>query len=85
MASDSKAETVLGNSIVRWLGDISFTIYLLHIPTIDWVTMFGPSDAPQPVAFAVILVVTLIASTFLPKFLEKPERQAIPDWGRRFT
>jgi len=76
---------LLGISVMRWLGDISFGIYLLHIPTIDWVTKFVPSDAPQPVAFAVILVVTLIASTFLHKFLEKPERQAISDWGRRFT
>ncbi|WP_377299562.1 acyltransferase family protein [Rhizobium sp. SGZ-381] len=39
--SSSAAERLFGNSVTRWLGDISFSLYLLHSPLIGFLAWAG--------------------------------------------
>jgi exopolysaccharide production protein ExoZ len=79
-SSDGLASKIFKFSPMRWLGNMSYSYYLIHGLTLKFVfillaTVYAPHEADDwvfwvglPVAF----IVTLIPSAFLFVFIEKP-------------
>ncbi|MBB4658894.1 acyltransferase family protein [Parvularcula dongshanensis] len=73
---------VLIRPILRWLGNISYSIYLIHMPVYYAVSafVFGGKLVPQPLWTPVIVcvsVATLILAHLSYRHLEAPARRAI--------
>lgn len=66
---------------LSWLGQISFSLYLLHLPVffVTFHLLFGVLSFGATVAIAI--VIALIAATFMQRWIEAPA-QAL---GRRLT
>lgn len=64
-----------------WLGDRSYTIYLLHMPIIDLVALrFGlikVQDPPVLLTTAILIVVILLLADAVYRYFERPARQAL--------
>lgn len=83
----------LGSAVPRWLGTISFSIYLLHLPVLPlravlagWWTGVSPGDfyAVGGVWQAVLcMAVVLGVSAASLRWLEVPARRWLLGWGRR--
>jgi peptidoglycan/LPS O-acetylase OafA/YrhL len=65
---------VLTNPVSRYLGDISYSLYLWHWPVIIFIGMFLPMDNPFVVLLVIGLAVALAAFTY--HFLENPVRES---------
>ena len=65
----------LGNPILKWFGDRSYGIYLWHWPI--FVLMRSGIDIqwPDPIAFAVKIVIVLVMADMSYRFVEIPIRQ----------
>lgn len=70
---------VLSSAALVYLGEISYSTYLVHYLIKDWVTFLSP--AMRPALFIYFLAVTLVASMLLYRFVEKPCRT----WGKRWA
>jgi peptidoglycan/LPS O-acetylase OafA/YrhL len=70
----------------RWLGEVSYSTYLIHMPIVQlttWVCVKQAHLGPVPTFVAVLLATvpgTLLASAVLHRFVEKPGIA----WGRRW-
>lgn len=75
---------VLSNPVAAYIGDISYSIYLVHFPVIVFATaVLGPLDGVQQAGVA---AVALGLSIGLYTFIENPLRSrswAVRTWGRR--
>lgn len=67
---------VLSWSPVRWLGHVSFSVYLLHMPVIVLAELIIPDLAPALQA-AIVIAVTFAASAFSAEWIEKGAQRAI--------
>lgn len=60
-------QNILGNSVGRWLGRISFTLYLIHVPIIcsltSWIILAAPRQIAFPAAVLTTILVVFAAST----------------------
>ncbi|MEM6634723.1 MAG: acyltransferase [Pseudomonadota bacterium] len=75
-SNSSLANKVLGGPVMRHLGDISYSVYLTHVPVMLVVTQLV--DTGTPVLFvSLVLAGTLAVSEVTFRFLEKPSRRAI--------
>jgi peptidoglycan/LPS O-acetylase OafA/YrhL len=73
----SIAPAMLANRVMRWLGAISYSVYLLHLPIIIYLDRFTPLG-DRPLAFAgAALGLILLASSASHYALERPLRRAI--------
>jgi peptidoglycan/LPS O-acetylase OafA/YrhL len=64
-------------SVVSWLGERSYSIYLWHFPIILAVYQMGPFEAPQPTGgyawrLPFVLVITLVVATVSYRLVERP-------------
>lgn len=72
---DSKwIESILGNRILRFFGDISFSLYLLHVPILYWVSKYIGTDMLS-IFTSLILISTL--SYFTYRTVELPSGKYI--------
>ncbi|EOC0209934.1 acyltransferase family protein, partial [Cronobacter dublinensis] len=63
------------NSIFLFLGDISFTLYLVHFPLMKIFLTYIPTLAEKEhkiFAFICIIIASFLASWLLHKYLELP-------------
>ena len=87
----SKTTDARSTAVCKWLGDISYPIYITHYPLIymqmDWVARHG--DAPQWQHIAVgagILFTAVILAWGLQKAYDEPVREWLKDhWLKRKT
>lgn len=76
----------LGRRPFTWLGDLSYSIYLIHAP-VFWtlnIFVFGGervADNLQPFALAGAVVLILLLSDLSYRWFETPARRAINAWG----
>jgi len=78
--------SALDNRTMRWLGERSYGIYLLHglvAFELFELTDVSSADAQFALSLALILAVTLPASAFLFRFVEAPALRFRRRWRRR--
>lgn len=63
---------------LRWLGRVSFSLYLLHIPILIFCSGIGLNDVGVPgLAFVVFVTVALVLSELSVRFIELPAQSAL--------
>jgi peptidoglycan/LPS O-acetylase OafA/YrhL len=76
------ASLLLANRSMRFLGDISFGVYLWHMPIVLVILPHIPESWPQASRFWVLLIatllLTLLAGEFSRRFIERPFLQRKP-------
>jgi peptidoglycan/LPS O-acetylase OafA/YrhL len=77
------AEHVLGSRPLRFLGQISYGIYLLHFLAIVNLSRFATLYPKTYLLFALSLVVVIAAATLAHILIERPARAAINRWFDR--
>jgi peptidoglycan/LPS O-acetylase OafA/YrhL len=68
------------------LGEISYAVYLIHLPVIilfTFVLRRVTANWPDPLEYAIFCALVLIAAWLLWRFVERPMRRAIRDWYAR--
>ncbi len=65
--------------VLTWLGDISYCVYLLHLPVLLAVLGLGQGVLPLPVLLLVALVVSLALAHLTHRLVEVPST----GWARR--
>ncbi|MBH5321219.1 acyltransferase [Erythrobacter sp. JGD-13] len=70
---------MLGGRVFEWLGDISYSTYLIHFPLFILAKIFLADDRVQigPGGFALYCVALLILSHCAYRLLEKPAQRAL--------
>ncbi len=63
----------LGSKLGNWLGDISFAVYLLHVPILEVIQRVFP-EAAHWMKFGLAAVVTLSLAALVYRFYERPIR-----------
>lgn len=71
------AKTVLGFAPFRFAGQISFSLYLFHMPIGFVVTWVLPDSLPPVLSAVLIITVCIAAATLAHYVIEKPERQTL--------
>ena len=71
------SESVLGNRPMRFLGQISYSVYLLHMPVIIALHQFTEIRSSPLVFFIATFSITLIVSTLSFYTWERPSRRLI--------
>ncbi|WP_280952847.1 acyltransferase family protein [Mesorhizobium sophorae] len=72
------AQRLLGRGVLKWYGDISYSLYLLHLPIHVAIKMWTPiSLLPKPIWFGLTLIVVTIASYCSFRYVETPLRRRI--------
>jgi FkbM family methyltransferase len=77
--------SVLSWTICVWLGEISYTVYILHAPLWAWFAwigqyLFGRAMHPAPIVFPLYLAILFAAAGLSYRFVERPSRRAIRAW-----
>jgi peptidoglycan/LPS O-acetylase OafA/YrhL len=80
------ADAIFGSPPFRFLGKVSYGIYLLHFPVIANIIRFFPDLHGRKWALLIVcLAATLIAAQLAHVFIERPARDAINRWFDRRT
>ncbi len=65
---------LLTTPIARWLGECSYSVYLVHWPLIVFFASWKATAAPSPLETAMLFVVSLVLGSALHRWIEKPFR-----------
>jgi len=60
---------------LQWLGEISYSLYMIHFLIKDWVKFASGSYAPTPALFALYIALALAAAFAVHILIEKPGMQ----------
>ncbi|MFD2053035.1 acyltransferase family protein [Mesorhizobium calcicola] len=72
------AQRLLGRGVLRWHGDMSYSVYLLHLPIYFALKMWTPiSLLPRPLWFGLTLIAVTIVSYYSFRYVETPLRRRI--------
>ena len=73
---------VLSSRLLRWLGAVSFSMYLIHVPLLNYAMQINITNgAPLYVAYGGFWVVLIILAHASLMYLENPMRRRINLWG----
>lgn len=72
--SNTRYIMVLDNPVARYLGDISFSLYLWHFPVIIFTETLVPD--PGPATYALMVAIMLALSVLSYHFVENPARNS---------
>lgn len=72
---------VLSLPVLCWLGEISFSTYMVHFLVRDWLKRLAVGRVPDIAVFDAYIVIVLFASVMLYRWVEVPGRRS----GRRLT
>lgn len=74
----------LSSDPMIWLGDISFAVYLLHFPVLDFARAYTvATPMPKAVALAVALLIILTGSRLVHLLIERPARRYFRSLGEQ--
>ena len=74
---------VLSTACAQYLGKISYSMYILHVPVLWWYghwAVHGPLHMSPGVAAALYLVLVMAAAALAFEMVEKPANRWIRDW-----
>ena len=66
------ADRILGHKVFRFMGQISYTVYLIHIPVLRYIRIKTDIDKNLLLYFIVLIVATTVLSYLIHRFFEKP-------------
>jgi peptidoglycan/LPS O-acetylase OafA/YrhL len=78
----SLADKVLGGAVGRFCGDISYSVYLVHIPILFWITLVSPPISTAMFLLTFLIIVALV-SWMTYRLIERPSRRIINAVGHR--
>lgn len=70
--TSNKVEQLLTKRPLLWLGKISFSLYLVHIPVMMMVTIFLGNIIPIALAFTLVPLLSVVVAHFTYKYIEVP-------------
>ena len=73
---------ILSNRVVQWLGTISFSLYLVHVPVLATLG-FLVGDKQWPLVLAIGLPLCLVVAYGFYRFVEGPSHRLSREVGRR--
>lgn len=73
------AATVGGWGPLRWVGEISYSLYLWHLPVFIWTVMLLGDDAPLPAKAALAVPASVLAGWLSYRYVE---RRTLAAWRR---
>lgn len=77
------AKTMLGNPAMTYLGAISYSVYLLHMPAINLLRNTTDLRETPPLFFAAVIITTIVAASISYFAFERPFRKFINRGARR--
>ncbi|WP_187371326.1 acyltransferase family protein [Methylobacterium oryzihabitans] len=83
--ADRPADRFLSRSVLRWFGEISYSLYLLHIPILLALTHLLYHKVSMPVLTALIVGTSLLASHVMYHAIERPSIALGRTLARRAT
>jgi peptidoglycan/LPS O-acetylase OafA/YrhL len=98
IGTESRSNGLLTNRVSQYLGDISYSLYLWHLPVITFLAVFIPSTSRVYFVGALVLTLALAAITyrlveqplthspFISRFPDRDSRsEAVTTWRSRFS
>ena len=79
--ADSRVSDVLSHSWFAWLGRVSYSLYLLHVPILIALLHVFYGRLPLPGIFVCMIVLSLVAADISYRLVEKPSIEL----GRRLA
>ncbi|OWT69200.1 MULTISPECIES: acyltransferase [unclassified Achromobacter] len=70
--SGSAVATALSSKPMNWLGSVSYSLYLIHLPLLGALKMTGLDRIPFWPRFALFCAVALVVSQLLARYIEVP-------------
>jgi peptidoglycan/LPS O-acetylase OafA/YrhL len=65
-------DTALNSPPLLWLGKVSYSLYLVHIPVLMLTTIFLSKIIPLSYTFVLVPIFSLVVAHFCYKYIEKP-------------
>jgi len=79
------AQLLLGNKIMEFLGNISYSVYLWHMPTLWYIKRFTDIDKNKLIFLIVSFIVVTVIATMSYYIIEKPSRNYIRNRWKKNT
>ena len=76
---------LLSTSVVQYLGQASYSMYILHVPLLWWFGNRGPQLLPWMASWAALVYITgiILISAACFQWIEMPANRAIRRWARK--
>jgi len=81
IAAGAGTHSLLSSRPFVWLGSISYSLYLIHVPVLVAMYVFVGGDRGNPLIRPVALILALAVATLLTRWVERPAMRA----GRRLA
>ena len=79
------ARLLFGNPLLRLMGSLSFSLYLLHMPVLYWVKKLYPDDIAHPVVVALTFVLIIALATLYFYTVERYCALAVKNLGKKYA
>lgn len=76
---------LFGNPLLRLMGALSFSLYLLHMPVLYWVRKLYPDDITHPVVVALTFAMMIALATLYFYTVERYCALAVKTLGKRYA
>jgi len=79
------ARLLFGNSLLRLMGSLSFSLYLLHMPVLYWVKKLYPDEITHPVVVALTFMLIIALATLYFHTVERYCALAVKTLGKKYV
>jgi len=79
------ARLLFGNPLLRLMGRLSFSLYLLHMPVLYWVKKLYPEDITHPVVIAVTFALMIALATLYFYTVERYCALLVKTLGKKYA